>query len=268
MRDRVADPSTGDRGEVLYGIHPILEALRGRSRVVERILVARERGGANLGRLLKMARETGIPVSYLPREVLARKAGARALHQGVVALVSALPYADPDQLCQEAASLPDGLLLALDRIQDPQNLGALVRTAAAAGAHGILLGSEGGVGLTPTVAKVSAGALERMPVAREPRLSRRLRSLREKRFRALALEPESGNPWSEADLRGRLVIVAGAEGAGLRPGIRDACDASISIPMSAGTESLNVAVSVGVVLFEAVRQRRTVNTAEISVPRP
>lgn len=252
----VRENSTGERGETLYGLHPILEALKGGSRLVEKILVARERGGANLGRLLKMAREAGIPVSYLPREVLARKVGRRALHQGVVAMVSALPYADPDRICRQAASRRDGMLLALDRVQDPRNLGALVRTAAAAGADGILLGSEGRVGLTPTVAKVSAGALERVPVAREPKLAHRLRSLGEMGFLVLALEPEGGTPWSEADLRNRIVIVAGAEGRGLRPGVREACDRSISIPMSAGSDSLNVAVSVGVVFFEAVRQRR------------
>lgn len=258
--------------ETLYGIHPILEALEKRSRLVERILVARERGGSRLGRLLKMAREAGVPVSYLPREVLARKAGTGRTHQGVVALVSAMPYADPEELCLKAAAWPDGLLLAVDGIQDPRNLGAVVRTAAAAGVLGILLRSEGNVGLTPTVAKTSAGALERLPVAREHRLPSRLTWLREKGFRALALDPRGATPWDQADLSGCLVIVAGGEATGVRPAVREACNGSISVPLCPGVDSLNVAVSVGVVLFEALRQRRGAGRGEgsgkNSVPRP
>jgi 23S rRNA (guanosine2251-2'-O)-methyltransferase len=145
----------------------------------------------------------------------------------------------------------------LDRIQDPRNLGAIIRTAAAAGAEGVLLGAEGSVGITPTVAKTSAGAVERIPVARVPRLPATIRRLREEGdYKALALDPRAEGAWDSSDLSGRILLVAGGEGGGLTRGVVRACDGRISVPMARGVQALNVAVTVGVVLFEAVRQHR------------
>jgi 23S rRNA (guanosine2251-2'-O)-methyltransferase len=252
----MAEGRRGDRDEVVYGLHPVLEALEGRARTVDRVLVARERGGAKLGRLLRVARDSGVPVSHVPRRVLARAAGAGKTHQGVVAVVSAVPYADPDRLCRSVEAREDGLLIALDGVQDPRNLGAVIRTAAAAGAHGILLPGAGAVGLTAAVAKTSAGGVERIEVAREPKLPRRLRDLASRGFSVVGLDARGEMAWSEATLTGRIIIVAGSEGRGLRKGVREVCNPRLAIPLAAGVESLNVAVSVGVVLFEAVRQRR------------
>jgi 23S rRNA (guanosine2251-2'-O)-methyltransferase len=246
----------GDESELLYGVHPILEALSEGSRRIDRILVARE-GGARLGRLLRQARQAGVPVSHLPRKVLERRAGAGVTHQGVAAVVSAVEYAETEAFLAGSDRAPEAILVGLDRVQDPRNLGAIIRTAAAAGAEGILLGSEGSVGMTPTVAKTSAGAVERIPVARVPRLPAAIRRLRrEGGFRALALDPRADTSWDEPGLEGRIVILAGGEGAGLTRGVLQACDGRISVPMARGVQALNVAVSVGVVLFEAVRQRR------------
>ena len=262
-------PGDGDGREVLYGVHPVLEALESGKRRVERVLVAREGGGAGLGRLLRRARETGVPVTHVPRGLLARKAGRGAVHQGVLAVVSAVAYADPEEICRRAAA-QGGVLVVLERVSDPRNLGAVLRTAAAAGAAGVLLGGGESVGLTPVVAKASAGAVERIPVAREVHIGRRIRALKEAGFRVVALDPAGDVPWDGADLTGRLVVVAGGEGPGLRPILRQAADTRVSIPLEAGIESMNVSVAVGVVLFEAVRQRRLASRRSLgsSVPDP
>ncbi len=252
----------GNRGgreedrETLYGVHPVAEALTARSRSIERVFVAAGASGGRIGRLLREARAAGVPVSHLPREVLARKIGARAVHQGIAAVVSAVPFEDTDELCRRAASREDGLLVLLDRVVDPGNLGAALRAAAGAGAQGVLLASDHTVGLTPAVARASAGALERIPVARDPRPGPRLRSLREAGFRVVGLDPRAVRPWYRADLRGRVVLVAGGEERGVRPGVAAECNASVALPLAPGVESLNVATALGILLFEAVRQRR------------
>jgi 23S rRNA (guanosine2251-2'-O)-methyltransferase len=250
------DRQEGDEAELLYGVHPVLEALSGGSRRIDRILVARE-AGPGLGRLLRQARQAGVPVSHLPRKALERRAGAGTTHQGVAAVVSAAEYADTETFFAGIVRRPEAILVGLDRVQDPRNLGAIIRTAAAAGAEGVLLGAEHSVGITPTVAKTSAGALERIPVARVPRLPAAIRRLRrDGGFRALALDPGARSAWDEPDLTGRVLLVAGGEGGGLTRGVVQACDGRISIPMARKVPALNVAVSVGVVLFEAVRQQR------------
>lgn len=251
-------PATGagfeDGSELIYGLHPVRELLEQRPESVERLIIARD-GGRGLGEILRAANRTGITVTRLPRDVLTRKLGRRALHQGIAAQVSSIPYADGDRMCDEAAARPDGCLVALDRVVDPRNLGAILRTAAAAGAHGVLLAGERTAGLSPAVAKSSAGAIERIPVAREPFLVRRLESLRQRGFRALVLDP-GGNPdWDGLDLRGRLVVVAGGEQNGVRPTVARACDFRVAIPLARGVESLNVAVALGVLLFEVARRR-------------
>jgi len=256
----------GSESELIYGVHPIVEALSGGSRRIDRILVARE-GGAGLGRLLRQARQAGVPVTHLPRKVLERRAGAGVTHQGVAAVVSAVEYAETESFLARVARSSDAILVGLDRVQDPRNLGAIIRTAAAAGAQGIVLGSEGSVGITPTVAKTSAGAVERIPVVRMARMPAAIRRLREEGgFRAVALDPRADTFWDGPGLlEGRLLIVAGGEGGGLTRGVLQACDERISVPMAEGVESLNVAVTVGVVLFEAIRRRRA---AEMTHPVP
>lgn len=241
--------------EVVYGLRPVAELLERRVREVERLYVARERR-SGMGRLLRVAREAGVPVSHVPRETLARRVGRAAAHQGIAAVVSAVAYADPDELCRAAAGRSGGLLVLADRVVDPRNLGAIVRTAAAAGADGCLIGTEDSAGLTPAAVKVAAGAVERLAVAREAHPARRLESLRREGFRAWALDPRGDRQWDRADLTGRIVIVAGGEEKGPKRSTLEACDGRLAIPLAPGAGSLNVAVALGVLLFEAVRQRR------------
>lgn len=244
-----------DETEVVYGAHPVRELLEARRRDVERLFVLRERA-ASVGRILRAAREAGVPVSYVERQAFARRLGPRAVHQGIAALVAPLPYADADVLARTATADPCGLLVLVDRVEDAGNLGAILRTAAAAGAAGVLLSADGTVGLTPGVARAAAGAVERIPVAREPRPSWRIGQLRAVGFRSVVLDPRGDVPWDRLDLAGRLVVVAGGESRGPRPGIRDACETRAAIPVAREVESLNVAVATAVLLFEAVRQRR------------
>ncbi len=149
------------------------------------------------------------------------------------------------------------MLVLLDGIVDPRNLGASIRTCAGAGVGGVLLAGESTVGLTPAAIKTSAGTVERVPVAREPKTGRRLEALKKQGFRAIGLSARGATAWDQIDLTGRIILVAGGESRGLRPGTSRACDALVEIPLEAGVESLNVGVALGVLLFEALRQRRT-----------
>jgi len=241
--------------EIVFGTHPVRELLEARLREVERVYVLRERSKA-LGRILRSAREAGVPVSYVDRQAFARKLGARVVHQGIAAVVTPVPYAEADEVARRAVAEAAGLVVLVDRVEDAGNLGAIVRTAAAAGASGVLLCVEGTTGLSAGVARASAGAVERIPVAREPRPTWRIARLREAGFRSIVLDPRGEVAWDGLDLKGPLVVVAGGEARGPRPGIRDACEFRAAIPLAAGIESLNVAVATGVLLFEAVRQRR------------
>lgn len=256
-----------ERPEIVFGLHAVVEALEAGKRTIDRILVSREGGGHNLGRLLRAARAAGVPVTHLPKEVLARKTGSRAVHQGVAALVAPIAYADPEDLCVAAGREAQGLLVALDGIEDPRNLGAVIRTAAAAGAHGVLLGTEDTVGITPAVAKTAAGALEHIPIAREPKLGRRLLALKSNHFRVVALDPRSDRRWDAESYRGRVVVVAGGEARGLRRGLLEVADARVALPLASGIESLNVSVAVGALLYEVVRQRGRPEKSENPVRR-
>jgi 23S rRNA (guanosine2251-2'-O)-methyltransferase len=242
--------------EMIYGIHPVQELMHRRPGAVERIFVASRRG-AGIGRILRQAREAGVPVTNLPKELLAKKAGARAVHQGIVAQVAPAPYADVEEICHRAMARKNAIVVVLDRVVDAGNLGSIIRTCCAAGVDGLILGSEGTAGLSAGAAKASAGAIERLPVGREARLGRRLEDLRNRGFRTLALDPRGEESWDEVDLKPPLVLVAGGEERGIRPSVRRACESSVAIPMARKFDSLNVAVSLGVLLFEALRQRRS-----------
>jgi len=241
--------------EAVYGYHAVLELLTARAGEVERVFVAVERQ-SGVGRVLKLARQTGVPVSRLPRRNLDARLGRRAGHQGIAAQVAPLRYSTAESLCARAAADPAAVLVLADGVVDPRNLGAMIRTSAAAGAAGLLLCGGGTVGLTPAAVKVAAGAAERIPVAREARPARRVTALREAGFRVLALDPRGEVPWDTVDLRGRLAVVAGGEERGPSPSVAAGCNQRVAIALHGTTESLNVAVALGVVLFEAVRQRR------------
>lgn len=213
--------------EVVYGKRAVAEAERGRRRV----------------RRIWRGPETD------PLE-LTRLAGSPD-HQGVVAEVDPYPYADAAPML----SKPDALIVVLDRIQDPQNLGAMARSAEAAGATGLVIPSRRSASVTAAAAKASAGAVEHLPIARVPNLAEFLGLAKDEGAWVYGAEANAASPYTQADLTGKVVLVMGSEGKGLRRLVGDRCDLVVSIPVRGRVASLNVAAAAAVVLFEAVRQR-------------
>jgi 23S rRNA (guanosine2251-2'-O)-methyltransferase len=224
--------------DLVYGRRAVREALRGRREVLD--LLATERA----------AREAWErKAKVVPERVLTELAGTRD-HQGVVARVEPFRYAD----AYELASTSEPLLVCLDQVTDPRNLGAVCRSAEGAGATGVVLPAHRSARVTPVVARSSAGAIEHLPVAIVPNLARFLNEVKGPRLWAWAADAE-GTPMADADLSAGLALVFGAEGKGLRPLVRRACDGVVSIPLAGEVESLNVSVAAAVLLYEARRQR-------------
>jgi len=240
----------------VHGIHPVLEALRAHPDDVERIYVLEgnvpPRAAAEI---LSRAREARVKVERVPRERLQALVEG-GVHQGVAARLREFAYAAlEDVLSAAASSGRPPLVVVLDGIQDPHNLGAVIRSSDALGAHGVVLPKDRSVGVTPAVARASAGAVEHVPVARVTNLSRALEELKSAGMWVAAADPEGDQLLWEARLDGPLAVVIGAEGAGVRPGVLKHCDLRLRIPMGGQVGSLNASVSAAVVLYEVARQR-------------
>jgi 23S rRNA (guanosine2251-2'-O)-methyltransferase len=236
---------------LVFGLQPVLNLLAEGS-PVERIVVSRGQHGPGLRGIMEGARRRGIPVRQEERRQLDRLAG-NGTHQGVVAWTAALPYHDVADVL--AAVARPALLLVLDGVQDPRNLGALLRTAAAAGVQGVFIPKRGAVGLTATVIKASAGLAGRVSVARVGNMARFLENLKERGIWVVGVEA-SGKPlWGAFDLTQPVALVLGGEGGGLRPLLRRKCDVHVALPMAAGIDSLNVSVAFGIACYEVLRQR-------------
>lgn len=238
----------------LNGIHAVREALEA-ARPLNSVLIAKGRHGDRIEELVRLARRRGVPVRFEDREQLDRAAGTRE-HQGVVAFVAAAPGSSLDDLLEprEAQAGP-GLLVLLDGVEDPQNLGAIVRTSLAAGAQGVVIPERRAAGLTETVARASAGALAHLPVARVTNLPRSMERLKEAGYWLIGLDERAEKYHTEVDLTSPVGIVLGGEGKGLHELVRARCDFLVSIPTRGPVRALNVSVAAGIVLFEAVRQR-------------
>lgn len=241
--------------EYVFGIHPV-EAVFADNAGACRVLWVQD-GAVNgrLDRLCRHAQGAGIRIERAPRRVLDELvAGAR--HQGVVAQVEGRGASDETGLAALLAGLDEPpLLLVLDGVQDPHNLGACLRSADAAGAHGVVVPKDRAVGLTPVVRKVACGAAETVPLFTVTNLARTLRSLKDEGVWIYGAAGESRESAYELDLKGPLALVLGGEGKGLRRLTREHCDVLVRIPMAGRVESLNVSVAAGVLLFETRRQR-------------
>jgi 23S rRNA (guanosine2251-2'-O)-methyltransferase len=235
----------------LLGIHVVEEALRA-GRPLDRIVIARGRHGTRMEEIVSRARQQGVPVRFEDRSQLDRLAGSRE-HQGVVAIAASRATMAVDDLLGENSG--SSLLVLLDGVEDPHNVGAIVRTALASGADGLVIPERRAAGLTETVARASAGALEHLPVARVTNLVRSMEQLKEKGYWLIGLDETATQSYTEMDYTGAVGIVLGGEGNGLHELTRKRCDFLAAIPTKGPVRSLNVSVAAGVVLFEAVRQR-------------
>ncbi len=247
--------------ELLYGRRPVYEALRAGRRRIYRLTLAegvREGGEETgiIGQIVSLARAAGVNVSRSPRRELDRVASH---HQGVVAEASPYPYADLDDILSLAGERGEPpLLLLLDLLQDPQNVGSLLRTAEAVGVHGLIIPQRRAVGITPAVVSASAGAVEHLLVAQVTNLARTIDELKRHDLWVAGLEADpSAQLYDQADLRGPLALVVGSEGSGLRRLVREKCDFLLQLPMRGRVTSLNAAVAGSVALYEVERQRHS-----------
>jgi 23S rRNA (guanosine2251-2'-O)-methyltransferase len=234
---------------VLSRIHPVEEAIRARPRQIEWVLVDSERRDRRFQELKRLCREQGVALRYGDRRALDRAAGPG--HQGVAARLAVRDYLTEEEALEGA---PGGrFLFLLDEVQDPHNLGAVLRVAEAVGAR-VVVPERGSAPLTEAVARSSAGAVERVPVVRIGNLRRFMDLLKTKGFRVIGLDPEGASVF-ETDLRGDLALVLGAEGRGMRRLVREGCDLLASLPMAGRVASLNVSTAAAAAGYEAVRQR-------------
>lgn len=238
---------------MVFGRHPVLEALRS-GRPCQRLVVAAGSHGPAIDEIFERARQAGIPFDVQDRGLLDRAAGPH--HQGVVAFLAARAYAPFEEVL---AALDPRLafLVFLDSIQDPHNLGAIIRSAHAVGADGVVVQERGAAGLTPAAARASAGAVEHLPVCRVANLPRALDQAKEAGLWLTGLAPGAGRSFAEVDFHGPCGLVVGSEGKGMRRLVRQRCDFVVEIPMArAQIGSFNASVAAGVVLYEVFRQRR------------
>src|SRR5271156_5636253 len=241
--------------EILYGLHPVEEALRAGLRRFDHVCVARERLDARLQQVIDACREAGVRLRFEPREHLTRLAQTPA-HQGVVAVVREKSMLDLEDLLESTPGGAAWLLLALDGVEDPQNLGALLRTADGAGVDGVVLTERRSAPLSPVAIKASAGASEHVRIARVVNLVRALEDLKQRDLWCIGLDERGTMDYDQFDFSVGCVLVLGREGAGLHDLVRRTCDHLLRIPMAGRVPSLNVSAAGAVVLFEAARQRR------------
>src|ERR1017187_9945228 len=244
--------------EVLYGLHPVEEAVRSGGRRLEQVMLARERKDARLERLAEMCKAAGVRVSLESKEQLTRMARTDA-HQGVLAVVRERAFLGIEDLLagkKEGAKGSNRFFLALDGIEDPHNLGALLRTADGAGVDGVILPEPRPAPTAATAAKTSAGASEHARSARVPNLVRALEQMKKAGIWVLGLDERGTPDYTEFDFRADCVLVLGREGAGLHDLVKKTCDHLLRIPMAGAVSSLNVSVAGAVVMYEAMRQRR------------
>jgi 23S rRNA (guanosine2251-2'-O)-methyltransferase len=253
-------PPRPPESTVIAGRNPVREALERGERSIEKVMLARGVTGRAESEIRRAAKAAGVPVQVVPQQRLEQMAPG-VNHQGVVAVASAIDYADFDaMLAMVATSVEEvqrrkPVLVALDEIEDPHNFGAILRSAVAAGAAGVVVPERRQAPLSPAAVKASAGTADRIPVARVTNLADALVQCKERGYWVAGLDAEGDSSVWEADWDRPVVLVVGSEGRGMRPRVRDMCDFLVAIPMRGPAESLNASVAAGVTLFAAVRDR-------------
>ncbi len=238
--------------EIVAGRNPVLELLRS-PREVECVYLQAGLEKGPLGRIIALARERGIPVKDVTAEKLQALSGIPS-HQGVAALPAAQAYSSLEEVYERAVDEPLFLVLA-DGLEDPHNLGALIRTAEAAGAHGVIIPKRHSAGLTAAAAKAAAGAAAHLPVVRVPNLAALMDQLKREKGLWFYCADMDGEPWCTVDYSGAVGLVVGSEGNGVSRLVKEKCDFVVSLPMKGKINSLNASVAAGIVLYEVARQR-------------
>ncbi|WP_091288221.1 23S rRNA (guanosine(2251)-2'-O)-methyltransferase RlmB [Amycolatopsis xylanica] len=256
-RQEAARAKKADRPELIAGRNPVVEALRADVPGVALYVALNIDVDDRVNEAVRLAGDKGISILEIPREELDRKTG-RAMHQGLGLQVPPFEYAHPDDLMTVARDSGDTpLFVALDGVTDPRNLGAVIRSAAAFGAQGVLLPERRSAGMTAVAWRTSAGTAAKLPIAVATNLTRQLKAWAEQGLMIVGLDADGSVDIDELDLAADpLVVVLGSEGRGLSRLVRETCDATVSIPMAAGVESLNASVAAGVLLAEVARRRR------------
>ncbi|BBY05948.1 23S rRNA (guanosine(2251)-2'-O)-methyltransferase RlmB [Mycobacterium noviomagense] len=244
-----------DDTEVVLGRNPVLECLRAGVPATALYVALGTEADERLTESVRRAADSGIAILEVPRTDLDRIT-TNGLHQGIALQVPPYDYAHPDDLLAAATELPPALLVALDNISDPRNLGAIVRSVAAFAGHGVLIPQRRSAAVTAVAWRTSAGAAARVPVARAPNLTRTLKDWANRGLQVIGLDADGDTTLDDLDGTDPLVVVVGSEGKGLSRLVRENCDAVVSIPMAGPAESLNASVAAGVVLAEIARQRR------------
>jgi 23S rRNA (guanosine2251-2'-O)-methyltransferase len=240
--------------QIIFGIHAVEESLAARGRRFEYVAVAPGRGDARIQKIVQLCRSAGIPLRTVPRDQLTRLAKTPS-HQGVVAVTGEKQYGDLDDLLSHTRG-QHVFVVVLDGIEDPHNLGAIVRTAEGAGADGVVLPERRAVGVTATVVKASAGASEYLPIAKVTNISRAIEDLKSRNVWTVGLDERGDKLYDQIDYKMDCALVLGAEGHGLHEQVRKKCDFLVSIPMLGKVPSLNVSVAAAIVMYEVARQRR------------
>lgn len=241
------------RDELIIGRNPVLEALRA-GRSIDTLFVARGERQGSIGKIIAMSRDAKIPVKEVDRQKLDFMSG-NGHHQGVIARVAAHEYASIEDIFARAEEKNEPpFIIVCDEISDPHNLGAIIRSAECAGAHGVIIPRRRSAELTYTVAKTAAGALEYVPVARVSNLATTLDDLKKRGVWVYGTDMK-GEPWCETDMKGPTALVIGSEGKGMGRLVREKCDFVVSLPMQGQIDSLNASVAAGIIMFEVRRQR-------------
>ncbi|MDQ3321279.1 MAG: 23S rRNA (guanosine(2251)-2'-O)-methyltransferase RlmB [Acidobacteriota bacterium] len=240
---------------LIFGVLPVLEALRAENRRIEKILIADGAHEKRLHEILTLARQNGVQFQKVPRSDLSKFVEEGANHQGIIAFTAAADYVDAGQLLEEITTKENSLSVILDGVEDPRNLGAILRTVECAAAVGVFIPERRAVGLTETVAKSSAGATEYVKVAKVANINRLIEELKENNVWIVGTSATAEMNYTDWDWSRSSALVLGGEGKGLHRLTAEKCDVLVKIPLLGKIESLNVSVACGVILFEAVRQR-------------
>lgn len=241
---------------VIYGVNPVLESLRADGKSLNKIYLLPNRSGKEIEEIRTLARQRHATVLTAERDALDRMART-AKHQGVVAFLSSQRYRDLDELLALSRKRKEpSFFFILDEIEDPRNLGAIIRTADAVGAHGVIIPERRAAGLTGVVSKASAGALAHFPVARVVNISSTIERLKKEHIWVVGVEAGSPTPYHQYDFKDPVAIVVGGEGKGIHQKVLERCDQVVSLPMRGHVASLNVSVAVGVVAYEVLKQRQ------------